>query len=144
MRYRPPENAEAAHIPSHHRLVAVIGIMAGCAGGAAAPSPTMTRVPVITPDDAIAKVIANEPRLGGIGPLDTGLIGQSSWYTVEPASGVGAFVVSIRIGWGDCPAGCIDEHTWTYAIGPRGEVTVLSESGPPVPPEAWPSSLGAG
>ena len=88
--------------------------------------------------------IATEPRLAGIQPLDTGLIGQSSWYTVEPASGVGAFIVSIRIGWGDCPAGCINEHTWTYAIGPRGEVTILSESGEPVPPDAWPSPLGAG
>ncbi len=120
-------------------VLAVTGILAGCASGGAEPSPTRSANPVITPDDAIAQVIAAEARLAGIGPLDTGLIGQSSWYTVEPASGVGAFVARIRIGWGDCPAGCIDEHIWTYAIGPRGEVTLLSEDGPPVPPDAWPT-----
>lgn len=130
------------------RIIAVLaftGILAGCAGGPAEPSPTTAAPnPVIKPADALAQVVATEPRLAGIQPLDTGLIGQSSWYTVTPASGVGAFIVSIRIGWGDCPAGCINEHTWTYAIGPRGEVTLLSESGQPVPPDGWPSPLGAG
>ena len=125
-------------------VLAVAGILAACAGGPPEPSPASTPNPVITSDEAVAQVIATEPRLAGIGPLDTGLIGQSSWYTIAPASGVGAFIVSIRVGWGDCPAGCMSEHTWTYAIGPRGEVTILSESGEPVPPDAWPNPLGAG
>jgi hypothetical protein len=55
------------------------------------------------------------------------------------ASGVGAFVVSVRVGWGDCQAGCIDEHSWVYAVAPDGTVTVQSEEGPPVPAEAWPA-----
>jgi len=63
---------------------------------------------------------------------------------VTPASGVGAFLVTVRIGWGDCEAGCIDEHSWTYAVGPTGSVTLQSEAGSPVPSDAWPSPSGDG
>ena len=124
----------------------ITAAIAGCAGAASGTSPSPTSVPprVITPADALARVIATEPRLAGIQAFDTGLIGQSSWYTVEPASGVGAYVVSVRVGWGDCPAGCIDEHSWVYAVGPDGMVSVVSENGEPVPVEAWPSPMGAG
>ena len=67
------------------------------------------------------------------------MIGQSSWYEVAPASGVGAFLVAVTVGWGDCPSGCIDEHTWLYAVAPDGTVTLQRESGDAVPPSAWPS-----
>lgn len=132
----------------------IAAVIAGCAGAASgtspgptsgtSPSPTSVPPGVITPADALARVIAMEPRLAGIQAFDTGLIGQSSWYTVEPASGVGAYVVSVRVGWGDCPAGCIDEHSWVYLVGADGAVSVVSEAGPPVPADAWPSPPGAG
>lgn len=128
-------------------VVALIAAgIAGCAGPTSGTSPSPTSVPpgVITPAAALARVIATEPRLAGIQAFDTGLIGQSSWYTVEPASGVGVYVVGVRVGWGDCPAGCIDEHSWVYAVGPDGAVSVVSEAGPPVPAGAWPSPPGAG
>jgi hypothetical protein len=99
---------------------------------------------VTQPDQAIARVIATEPRLQGIPPFDPAMIGQSSWYSVAPASGVGAFVVEVRLGWGDCPAGCIDEHRWVYAVGPDGAVSVVSEDGVPVPADAWPAPGVAG
>jgi hypothetical protein len=67
-------------------------------------------------------------------------IGQSAWYQVTPASGVGAFIVEVRLGWGDCQAGCIDEHRWTYAVKPDGTVSVVSEVGPAVPDDAWPAA----
>ncbi len=35
---------------------------------------------------------------------------------------------TFRHGWGDCPAGCIDEHFWTYQIQ-NGVVTLISSSG---------------
>lgn len=118
--------------------------LAGCAGGASATFPVPPGGLVTLPAQAIARVIENEPRLSGIQPFDSGLIGQSSWYTVEAASGVGAFIVSVRLGWGDCEAGCIDEHTWAIAVKPDGEITILSETGEPVPADAWPSPLDAG
>jgi hypothetical protein len=123
-------------------------LIASCAGAASTAQPSASTVPsvsggpVTTEADALARVLAIEPRFTGIGPRDPDLIGQSSWFEVAPASGVGAFLVTMRIGWGDCPAGCIDEHTWLYAVGPDGSVTLQSESGTPIPPEAWPSSGG--
>lgn len=118
--------------------VAVL-VAAGCAGGSGADIATPPPVQVRTGGDAVAAVVATEPRLTGIQAFDSGMIGQSSWYTVEQASGVGAYVVSIRIGWGDCEAGCINEHTWLYAVVPDGTVRLQSEAGPPVPPDVWPS-----
>jgi hypothetical protein len=127
-------------------LVAVVVALAGCAGAASATPPGSTLPPrgITTPEQAVAQVVAAEPRLTGIAPFDTGLIGQSSWYTVEPASGVGVFVVTVQVGWGDCPAGCINEHSWVYAVAPDGAVSLVSESGPAVPAEAWPLPVGAG
>ncbi len=95
-----------------------------------------------TPEEALAAVIAKEPRFAGIGPYQADMIGQSAWYKVTPASGVGAFVVEVRLGWGDCPAGCIDEHSWLFAVLPDGTVNLQSETGSPVPPEEWPTPIG--
>jgi hypothetical protein len=119
-------------------------LVVGCAGAATVATPTPLAVSVTTPEAAVAQVIRAEPRLTGIAPRNPDAIGQSAWYEVAPASGVGAFVVTVRIGWGDCEAGCIDEHVWHQAVGPDGAVSVVSETGPAVPEDAWPSPNGAG
>ena len=141
-------------------MIALTLLVAGCTGAARTPtgtptvappptgaspgaSPTPIPVAVTTPEQAVARVILAEKRLTGIAPFDANLIGQASWYTVAPASGVGAFVVNVRVGWGDCQAGCIDEHQWVYAVGPDGAVSVASETGPPVPGGAWPGATTA-
>lgn len=125
--------------------VVLLVAVAGCAGSAASTGiPGPTPGPARNATEAVARVIASEPRLTGIAAFDSALIGQSSWYTVTPASGVGAFLVSVRIGWGDCESGCIDEHTWTFAVAPDGAVSPVAESGPVVPADAWPSPLGDG
>ena len=118
--------------------------VAGCSGASTGASPTRLPVSVTTPEAAVAQVIAAEPRLTGIAPHNPDAIGQSAWYEVAPASGVGAFVVTVRIGWGDCEAGCIDEHVWHKAVAPDGAVSLVSETGPAVPDDAWPSPNGAG
>jgi hypothetical protein len=92
----------------------------------------------------MAAIVAVEPSFAGIGPRNPDLIGQSAWYEAKPASGVGAFVVTIQVGWGDCQSGCIDRHTWTYAVAPDGTVTLLSETGGEVPPDAMPSPPAGG
>jgi hypothetical protein len=53
-------------------------------------------------------------------------------------------VVTVRIGWGDCESGCIDEHRWQYAVSPDGVVSVVSEKGAIVPDSAWPGTVAAG
>jgi hypothetical protein len=130
-------------------LLAIVIGAAGCSGASApsasqgaSPAPSVGG-PVTTPDDAVARVVAHEPRFAGITKRDPEMIGQGSWYEVAPASGVGAFVVTVRVGWGDCPSGCIEEHTWVYAVAPDGTVTLQSEEGDPVPADALPAP-GAG
>lgn len=108
------------------------------------PSPTLVGGLVTTPQQAIAAVVAHDPRFATVGPYRPDLIGQSAWYKVTPASGVGAFVVEIEIGWGDCPAGCIDRHTWTFAVLPDGTVNPQADTGPSVPAEVWPQATGVG
>jgi hypothetical protein len=89
-------------------------------------------------------VVSFEPRFAGIDAKDPDMIGQSAWYEVKPASGVGAFLVTMRIGWGDCPSGCIDQHVWTYAVAPDASVTLQNETGSDPPAEAWPGGGGEG
>src|SRR5687768_10086206 len=127
-------------------LIVLTAIVAACsvAGGSAAPGsaapgstapdPGAPGGPITTPEAAMAAVAAAEPSFADVGPLDPNMIGQSAWYEAMPASGVGAFVVKIVMGWGDCPAGCIDRHTWTYAVAPDGSVTLLDEGGSEIPP----------
>lgn len=129
-------------------LGAVLGaaiLVAGCGAGAgpattppATPAPPMPSPPMPSPtngavrteEEAVATVLALDPRFAGIGPLSPDLIGQSAWYEVSPAT-VG-WRVTITQGWGDCQAGCINRHTWTYDVDPRGVVTLVSEGGDPL------------
>ena len=82
--------------------------------------------PVGSAEEAVALVLASDPRFANVGPFDPDLIGQSAWYTVDPASD--GWTVVVQIGWGDCPSGCIDKHTWTYAVSTSGEVTLMTET----------------
>jgi hypothetical protein len=107
--------------------VAALFLVAGLASCAAPP----TASGPIDADDAARLAIAEQPRFAGIGPLDPDMIGQSAWYEVtDTADG---WQVLIRIGWGDCPAGCINEHRWTYAVGRDGGVELIGEEGDPLP-----------
>lgn len=100
-------------------------ILAACAPGPGASG--------TVPDGAAAAqlALAQQERFRGIGPLDENLIGQAAWYEVA-AAGDG-WDVLIRIGWGDCPAGCIEEHRWTYAVTHDGGVRLISETGDVLP-----------
>jgi hypothetical protein len=131
-------------------MTAAALVLTGCAGGSPAsdapspsPSPSPSSTLVTTPAQAVARVTLAEPRLAGIAARDPNLIGQASWYEVAPASGVGAFVVAVRIGWGDCEAGCIDEHRWNYAVSPDGAISIVSQTGAAVPDTAWPDTVAA-
>ena len=98
-------------------------LLAGCM-----PSPAATP---ISADEAVTVVLAQDPMFAGIEPRNPDLIGQAAWSEVTETDE--GWEVVIRIGWGDCPAGCISEHTWTYAVSPTGEVTLEEESGAPLP-----------
>jgi hypothetical protein len=100
--------------------------------------PTRPGTP-ITSGEAVDLVLEQNPLFAAIGPRDPELIGQAAWYEVtETASG---WQLEIRIGWGDCPAGCIAEHRWTYAVSSTGDVDLVEESGDPLPADSGVSGM---
>lgn len=62
-----------------------------------------------------------------MGPQIPNMIGQSEWY--EAFEEVGGFGVTITVGSGDCQAGCIERHTWTYHVAYDGTITLVSDEG---------------
>ncbi|MEO7118961.1 MAG: hypothetical protein ABIZ34_08330, partial [Candidatus Limnocylindrales bacterium] len=97
---------------------------------AVTPSPPPSPSPVTTPAEAAARVLASDPHFAGIGPLLPDLIGQSSWYEVGQVPD--GFLVTIRMGWGDCQAGCISSHRWHYTVATDGTVAFVGEDGDPI------------
>jgi hypothetical protein len=59
------------------------------------------------------------------------LWGFESSLWIRPSPGTG-WRLDIGFGWGDCAAGCIYGHTFSFAVGPSGSVT-LSQRGTPLP-----------
>ena len=131
----------------------VLGAAAACGGSAGSPSgaptatvhptptavveaPTPTPVTVVvgSPFDAATLVIATNPLFSGAAPRDEGMIGMSKWWVATPLS-EGRFRIDVTIGWGDCIAGCIYRHVWTYEVWPDGTLELVSEAGPEVPPD---------
>lgn len=91
------------------------------------PRPTIGLVEVSTPAQAAALVFASDERWGRMTPLRSDMVGQSSWY--ETSRDADGFTVMITFGEGDCQAGCIDRHTWTYHVDFAGTVELVWESG---------------
>jgi hypothetical protein len=125
-------------------LVTLLFVVAACsaAGGPAAPSPSPSPSgPVVTsPEEATARVQAEYPEFAGLGPLDPELIGACCWS--EATAVEGGYQVVFTVGWGDCPAGCINRHRWTFAVAPGGEVGLIGEEGPEVPANVMPEGEG--
>ena len=128
----------------------IVGLLvAACSASAGGSSASPTQGPLSTPTpaassltavDAAAIVVAQDPRFAGIGPRDPGMIGQGSWYEVAPSAS--GWVVTVQLGWGDCQAGCISRHTWTYAVTAGGAASVVSETGDPLPAASGIASTG--
>lgn len=110
---------------SPHRAFA-LGLIAALLLSACAMRPGSSGAPT-TSAEAARLALAQDARFTGIGPRDENLIGQASWYEVTAASD--GWQVVIRIGWGDCEAGCINEHRWTYAVGSDATVQLKGETG---------------
>jgi hypothetical protein len=128
-------------------IVAAIALMVGACAPAAAPTPTPSPFPsglpasstspepsigpITSPEAAAAAVLASDPRFAGLTAQDPNLIGQCCFYVVAPTAN--GFAVTIEVGWGDCPAGCIDRHHWFYTVTTDGTVHLDREDGKPVP-----------
>lgn len=99
-----------------------------------APAPIVTPAPVpssVTAADAVAIVLALDPRFAAVAARNPQMVGQGSWYVVTPDPA--GWRVEVQVGSGDCPAGCIDRRTWVYMVGPDGSASMISETGDPLP-----------
>jgi hypothetical protein len=108
------------------------------APASSAPSDELTPVPgasasapLSDADRAAAAVLATDPRFTNLQADNPDLIGQCCFYAVRQTAD--GWAVTVEIGWGDCPAGCIDKHQWTYTVDKAGTVTKTGETGPAVP-----------
>ncbi len=124
-------------------------LFAACTAPGASPDPTLSPTnspsnPALTPApvpsdspapsgevtsaaQAAALVFASDDQFAQMVPLRTDMVGQSAWY--EATETVDGFTVVITIGSGDCQAGCIDRHTWTYDVARDGTITLAAEEG---------------
>ena len=119
-------------------LVAAISACSAAGAPSPTPEPTVrpTPTPIVTrvssPADAAALVIATNPIFAGTMELRPDVIGMSRWWTATPLV-TGGYRVELTVGWGDCMAGCIERHIWTFEVDASGGVTLVSETGDPVP-----------
>ena len=126
-------------------LAIVVAACTGSGGASPSPSPTLPPptaqpsptpppsddAPVVgSPEEAAARVIASDPRFTGILRKDSNMIGQGSWW--EAGLSDDSFRVQVQIGWGDCPAGCINRHDWFFDVGADGSITLVEETGDPL------------
>ena len=133
-------------------LLAVLGLLlVACSApggaGSAAPTPSSGRTPTPVPSSiaaagAAAIVLAQDPRFAEIGARDPGLVGQGSWYEVAPDAA--GWRVTVQVGWGDCPAGCIYRHTWEYVVGFDGAASKIGETGDQLPAASGPPASEPG
>jgi len=129
-------------------LVLAIGLILGACGQSATPpasvtpsasSPVGSALPSVapgptsisSPEAAAMLVLASDPRFAGLNRQDANLIGQCCFYTATPEAD--GFAVTIEIGWGDCPAGCINRHHWFYTVRTDGTIHLDREDGQAVP-----------
>ena len=101
------------------------------------PTPTPIAAEVNSAADAAALVIAKDPRFTGATELSSDMIGASRYWQATVLDG-GAYEIALTLGWGDCPSGCIEQHTWVYRVTADGQVSLLEESGDPVPEGSFP------
>lgn len=104
-------------------VLVLAGCLAACSSTPAASA--------ISAADALDLVRAQDPLFDGVGPREPDTIGQAVWVEQTPTDD--GWEIVVRIGWGDCPAGCISEHRWTYGVTTAGTVSLIDESGAPIP-----------
>ena len=125
-------------------VVAVVAaLLVGCAAAGASPAPTNSPGPSTQPSlqpsptqppvgqvgsaaQAAAVVFASQ-HISRMRPLIPDVIGQSAWYEASE-DGTG-YTVKVTVGAGDCQAGCIQKHKWTYHVDVDGTVALGADEG---------------
>lgn len=121
--------------PSVVILLALLATLLAACGGSGGSAPTPTPPGVGSPEAAVAAVQAQAPLFDTFGPLNPDVIGQDRWWETQPLDGTDpptGWTVRFTAGWGDCQAGCIDRHSWTWDVAADGTITFVSEEGAPL------------
>jgi hypothetical protein len=92
--------------------------------------PTMTpsdtpRRPLVTTEDAIHAVQSQYPAVADISDMPDTTIGKSEDIYVQPQEN--GWRLIFWMGWGDCPAGCINSHYWYFTVGTDGAIELAAE-----------------
>ncbi|MDQ3879977.1 MAG: hypothetical protein M3295_02710 [Chloroflexota bacterium] len=105
---------------------------AASAPAAAAQTATPDLPPSVETDaEAAALVLASNDEFRGIAPQSPYQpANRGSFYTASQTRE--GFRVEVHRGWGDCPSGCIHEHTWRYLVDQSGRIELLDQAGDPL------------
>ncbi len=95
-------------------------------------------LPIATAEDAHAAVLAAGGPFDEFTYNDGALIGASKYYDVKGEPGSAAiWIIVYTYGWNDCPAGCINGHSFVYQVDPlTGAATYDSHQGDVLPADA--------
>jgi hypothetical protein len=101
-------------------------------------------LPIATPEDAHAAVLAAGGPFDEFTYNDGALIGATKYYDVKGDAGSAAsWIIVYTYGWNDCEAGCINGHSFVYQVDPiTGAATFDSHQGDVLPADA-PAALVA-
>ena len=95
-------------------------------------------LPIVTPEDAHAAVLAAGGPFDEFTYNDGALIGAAKYYDVKGEAGSDAiWIVVYTYGWNDCESGCINGHSFVYQVDPlTGAATFDSHQGDALPADA--------
>ena len=95
-------------------------------------------LPIATPEDAHAAVLAAGGPFDEFTYNDGALIGATKYYEVKGEPGSDAiWIVVYTYGWNDCESGCINGHSFVYQVDPlTGAATFDSHQGDVLPADA--------
>jgi len=86
---------------------------------------TPTPIAIANAAQAIAVVQAKYPDVKDVRPTPPGTIGAETDITVIER--VNGWDLVFRKGWGDCPAGCINNHYWYFSVSKDSTIEAAGE-----------------
>ena len=95
-------------------------------------------LPIATPEDAHAAVLAAGGPFDEFTYNDGALIGATKYYDVKGEAGSASIWIAVyTYGWNDCESGCINGHSFVYQVDPvTGAATFDSHQGDVLPADA--------
>jgi len=132
-------------------LALLLAAVAPAAAADQAPTPDVTpeavlysvggysgTLPIASPADAHAAVLAAGGPFADFTYNDGALIGATKYYDVKGEAGIDtSWIVVYTYGWNDCASGCINGHSFVYQIDPlTGAATFDSHQGDALPADA--------